>query len=111
MSQFELYDSKFYFKSENIIRIVNKTDGKLIKTINNISSKHNFVVNKRKGYLIALNNVSDKLSYFTSIGDLFYESGKVNGSTFSELIFKDKIGLAFFVSNSCTLIYETFEIK
>ena len=45
------------------------------------------------------------------MGDLFYESGKVNGSTFSELIFKDKIGLAFFDSNSNTLLYETFETK
>ena len=45
------------------------------------------------------------------MGDLFYESGKVDISTFAKLIFKDKIGLALFDSKSSTLIYETFETK
>lgn len=96
-SQIEYSDSKFYFRFGNQLCIVNQSDDKLLKTISNISSLHNFVIDRGDNCLICLNENATKLSYYSIMGDyLFYETQLIGFPNTFEFCVSKQSGLIFY---------------
>ena len=102
-SQIELFNSKFYFRHHNNIRIVNQTDMKLLNVINDISNHCNLTIDTRNGCLIALSKDSKKLLYFTPNGDLFYENELIDFPNNLEFKVNKRTGLIFYDSTEAVI--------
>ena len=99
-SMIDYLDSNFIFKTGSGIEIVSQTDGKLNKTIIDIDCSHNFVIDREENIIIARNKDKDKMLYFTSKGEQFWEN---------ELIDYPK-DLNFFAARNGILFYDLKKI-
>ena len=98
-SQIEWFESKLYLKHKTYISVINKSDGKFVKSFNGILANR-FMLDRREKHLITFNDESKKISYYTLDGEVIFETELQN--------FPD--GLKYFIDHrGCIIFYDDYK--
>lgn len=72
-AQVESFESKLYFRHENKISIIDQHDGSFVNSVSGVTDQCDFVIDRKNACLIAFDGGMNKLLYFTTKGNQFYD--------------------------------------